>query len=200
MLKYFFIFCAFLPVLMSSMCKKDYYTGTENVRLNASINSPNETIHLGDTLKIDLSIPSSITSESGQINNVSSVQEALYTFTFYQVDTVTNLDTRIRNSTSIFVSKGSINSYLAAVSTSTGSLPFESILNLVPPSKGLYYVEITGSGSIKVNNSYQAFLKINFSVTSKHWNLLEPFTPGISASLAANQDAQGYGFYCFRVN
>jgi len=182
------------------MCKKDYYTGTENVRLNASINNPNETIHLGDTLKIDLSIPSSITSESGQINTVSSVQEALYTFTFYQVDTVTNLDTRIRNITSISVSKGSINNYLAAVSTSTSSLPFESILNLVPPSKGLYYVDITGSGSIKVNNSYEAFLKINFSVINKHWNLLEPFTPGISASLAANQDAQGYGFYCFRVN
>lgn len=192
------IFLAFLPVLLSSKCKKDYYTGTENVRLKADFNNTNEVLNLGDTLKVTLTIPNSITSESGVINSVSSVQEGLYNFTLYQIDTVTRIGTRIRTTANISVSKGSIDSYLASVYVSTNS-PFNSVLNIIPTTKGIYYVQITGVGSLKINNSYQSFLKVKFNTLDIHNAMMSGYLgTDFGNSMLASQN-NGIGIYGFKV-
>lgn len=188
-----------LPTLICSMCKKDYYTGTENVRLLATINNENETLNLGDTLKIKLVIPPILISESGVSTNVSSVQRGLYSFVFYKLDTVTKTVTRITDNASIFMSKGTIDVSLANVYTSIVS-SYESILNIKPPSKGIYYIQVTGLGSIKVNGNYEAFLKVNFNVLNKHWDMYSTYIPGYSSSPdIIRYEADGYGTYCLRV-
>lgn len=195
-----FIAIIFLPVLLASKCKKDYYTGTENVRLKATLNNINETIFLGDTLKIKLTIPNSFTSESGQTINVNSVQNGQYTFIFYLLDTVTKSVTRIRTTNSISVSKGTIDSYLAAVYVSTSNAPNESILNIIPPSKGIYYVQVTSGSNLKVNNSYESFMKVNFDVIDIHNSMMSYYlNPAFGNSMVSSQN-DGIGIYAFRVN
>jgi hypothetical protein len=194
------IFLLFAQVAMASTCKKDYYTGTENVRLKATLNNSNESIHLGDTLKVTLSIPNTFVSESSQSINVNSLQQGLYTFVFYQLDTITKNVTRIRTTNNISVSKGSIDNYLASVYVSTSNTPYESILNIIPTSKGVYYLQITGSGSVKVNNAYEAFLKVNFNVTDIHNAMMSYYiSPEFGNSMLTSQN-DGIGIYAFRVN
>lgn len=195
-----FIAIIFLPVLLASKCKKDYYTGTENVRLRATLNNTNETIFLGDTLKIKLTIPTSFTSESGQTVNVNSVQNGQYSFVFYKIDTVTKIGTRIITSSNISVSKGSIDSYLGNVFVYTTNTPYESILNIIPPSKGIYYVQVTSGSNLKVNNSYESFMKVNFDVIDIHNSMMSYYlNPAFGNSMVSSQN-DGIGIYAFRVN
>lgn len=187
-----------LPTLIYSKCKKDYYTGTENVRLKATINNENETINLGDTLKIKLVIPSILISESGVSTNVSSVQRGLYSFVFYKLDTVTKTVTRITDNASIFMSKGNIDNSLANVYTSTVAA-YESILNIKPSSKGIYYVQVTGSGSIKVNDIYEAFLKVKFSAGDIHSAMMSQYISSSFGNSMLDSQNNGIGIYAFKV-
>lgn len=188
----------FLPLFIASKCKKDYYTGTENVRLQATINNENETINLGDTLKIKLAIPPILISESGVSTNVTSVQRGLYSFVFYKLDTVTKTGIRLTDNAGIFMSKGTIDNSLANVNTTTAS-PYESILNIKPPSKGIYYIQVTGLGSIKVNDNYEAFLKVKFSASDIHNVMMSQYVSSSFANSMQESQTNGIGIYAFKV-
>ena len=194
------LFLALLPLLLSSMCKKDYYTGFEEIDLSLRIDKPAVSIRLGDTLKFALTIPAQVTSESGVVNSVSSVQKSLYGFTFYRLDTLTSTVARITAREAIRATKGSLDPSLGTISTTKAGAPFESVLTLVPPARGLYYLQLGGNGAFKINNNYEANLRLKFDVPDKHWQIFDPYLPGFSAA-AANpmQDSYGTGFYCFRV-
>ena len=194
-------------LLLSTTCKKDYYDGTELVLLKAALNNPNEVIRMMDTLKITFVVPPTITSETGVVAPVNSVQRALYSFTLYQVDTLntnpatgTVRVTRVVSPRALVVSEGSMLSYsVGSVLVSTARPPFKSVLNIIPPTKGVYYVD-TSKGALKVNNSYEAFLKVNFDVSDKHWTLADKYIRGYSTSLEiVRADAEGNGIYWFRV-
>ena len=188
-----------IHILTSNTCKKDYYDGKEFVRLSASINDTSQTINLGDTLKVKLTIPSIIISESGQVMNVNSVQKGQFVFVLYQFDTVSQRYLRIRDTNVISVSKGSIDSYLSSVYV-TNIEPYESVLNIIPRNKGVYYIEIKDKGSLKVNNSYESFLKVNFNVLDIHNSVLSQYSsPDIGNSMLESQN-NGVGFYIFRVD
>ena len=187
-------------VLISNTCKKDYYIGSEYVRLSASLNDTAAVINLGDTLKVKLMIPDLVVSESGQTVNVNSVQQGLYSFIFYQFDTLTHRATRIRNSDAISVSKGSIDSYLSSIYVSSFGYPYESILNIVPAAKGIYYLEINDKGSLKVNNSYESYLRVNFNVQDIHNDIMTQYSSADIGNAMQESQTNGVGFYVFIVN
>ena len=188
-----------LAVLLSTTCKKDYYDGMEVVRLNATLNNPREVIRLGDTLKVTLLLPPTLTSEMGLVTPVNSVQQTLYNFVWYRADTVTKVVTRLVDPTAIVVSAGSLSPHSMSSVYTTTTTPFRSVLNLIPPTKGLYYVQ-TIKGALKVNDQYQAFLKVNFEVLDKHWPIANSFFPGYDTSPEIlSQEADGNAIYWFRV-
>ena len=83
--------------------------------------------------------------------------------------------------------------------------PFRSLLNLIPPYKGLYYIEITPQpDSLKINNSFEAGLAVNFAVSNKQWVENAAYFNGLNQpdfiTSVTQADADGYGFYVFRVN
>lgn len=196
-----------LGLLLSTTCKKDYYTGEEMVLLKAKLNNANESIRLGDTLKITFVLPSTLISETGVVTPVNSVQQALYNFTLYQVDTLQSdpatgrvLVTRIVSPNALVVSVGSMFSFsVGSVLVSTARAPFQSVLNIIPPTKGMYYIQ-TSKGALKVNSSYEAFLRVNLDVPDKHWTLADKHIPGYStAPEIVRADEEGNGPYWFRV-
>ena len=190
----------FSHVLISNTCKKDYYTGSEYVRLSATLNDTAAILTLGDTIKVKLTIPDIVVSESGEAVNVNSVQQGAYTFVFYQFDTLTQRVTRIRNSAAISVSKGSIDSYLSSVNVTTSDYPYESILNIVPPSKGVYYLSIQDKGMFKANNSYESFLRVNFNVQNIHNDIMTQHSSADVGYAMLESQTNGNGFYVFKVN
>lgn len=197
---------ACLAFLLSTTCKKDYYDGTELVLLTATLNNATETLRLTDTLKVTLNLPAVLTSESGMVVPVSSVQEVVYSFTLYQVDTVnTNPATgavqviRLVSPSTLVVTKGRLSPNMSSAYLTTSGPPFQSVLNIIPPTKGVYYVQ-TIKGVLKVNNGFGAFLRVNFGVPNKHWTLADQYIAGYSTSPEIIQaDAEGNGPYWFRV-
>ena len=206
MKKYIILLIAVIPFLESFKCGKtnDYYNpNIPTVKLKATLNNSAETIKLGDTLKFTLTVPenisaiSKLTGDSTKVA-VNSVQECMYNFTFYSIDTISKTGTRITSLNNAFVSLGSLK-VVASVYT-TNYKPYVSVLNIVPPAKGIYYVDFgRQETSLQINNSFKAGLRVNVNVADKHWNLTEPYYPGITNSLQS-LDLEGYGNYYFRVN
>ncbi len=192
------------------MCKKDDFVLADTVKLSATISDTNEVIHLGDTIKLKLVLPSILQgiNSYGNPTNVAinSLQEAWYDMRFYRLDTATKSSTILWGNTAYnFATVGHTNG--GGVYTTTNS-PYTSILNIVPPTKGVYYLSITPQpGHIRANNGYNANLITNFAVTNKHWDMLAYYynvyyNTNISEFLMQRQqfDIEGYGFYGFKVN
>ena len=55
---------------------------------------------------------------------------------------------------------------------------------------------------MKINGSMNFGLRMNFSVSDKHWTMYASYFSNGPALLSElnSLDAQGYGFYCFKVN
>jgi hypothetical protein len=171
------------------------------IKLNATLNNTAEYINLGDTLKFKLTIPDTLVSVSQKVP-VTSLQQAWYSFTFYQIDTATKLASRMVGKTNFASDGGTLDPYSGVYVSKTK--PYTVTLNLVPPAKGLYYLQITPQpGSIDVNDNYHAGLKVNFAVADKHWvNAAKyfntPNNPDYLTSMA-QLDGEGYGWYNFWV-
>lgn len=178
---------------------------TNFVKLNATISDTAASIHLGDTLKIKFTIPDTIKAMYNGVSqnvNVNNLQECFYVYTFYKVDTITHTGQRLFGIYTV-ISNGYGRDEIIYVTNA--SKPYSSTLSLIPPSKGLYYIEITPQpATLKINNSFEAGLAVNFAVSNKHWveNAVYfngPNQPDFITSVTRS-DADGYGFYCFRVN
>ncbi len=173
------------------------------LRLLASINDTAETIKLGDSLKISLTIPDTLVTDTGKLV-IKSLQVANFYFTLYKIDTIStqrptpNDSIIYGNSKSISVTNGVCNS--SQVNMATNTRPYTSTLNILPPSKGLFIVQIEPQpGNIGVNSSSNYIgLAVNFSVVNKHWNLFESYNPGFINAIIPI-DYSGFGSYCFRV-
>lgn len=203
-----------LPLLVSlsyMSCEEvheQFQVQDDFVKLNASISDTAETIRLGDTLKIKLSLPDVLVTSKNTIT-VNSLQEGWYLFNFSFIDTVLKRGVTL-NTTAAFVTGGGwLSSNGAAVYLSNGSKPFTATLNLVPPQKGVYKLHIeAGPSKLRVNNTSSPIgLRVNFAVAEKHWNMLAYyyntyFNTSISEflSVAQQEYSEGYGLYGFRVN
>jgi hypothetical protein len=191
-------------ILISCEPVRPFYTNF--VKLNATISDTAASIHLGDTLIVKLVVPDTImsTSNNGVLQKVTvnTLQECFYTYSFYYIDTITRRAQRLSGIYTI-ISNGYGRDGI--IYTTNTLKPYSSALSLIPPLKGLYYIEITPQpGTIKISDSFEAGLAVNFAVSNKHWSenaiyFNGPNQPDFITSVT-KADADGYGFYCFRVN
>jgi len=194
---FFFIFLGCEPV-------RPFYTNF--VKLNATISDTAGTIRLGDTLKIKFTVPDTVVavSNNGDIQKVfvSTLQDCYYAYTFILLDTVTHGGRRISGIYTVITKGYGIEGTIHVTNTNK---PFSSILSFIPPAKGIYYLQITQQPTtLKINNSFEAGLAVNFAVTDKHWvenaaYFNGPNQPDFITSVT-QADRDGYGFYVFRVN
>lgn len=199
------------PVIGASTCKKNSLKdpATATVKLLVTLNDTAAVLQLGDTLKMTLTIPDTlktISKADGVVSDlfIYSLQRCGYHFTFYNIDTVTNFALRITDPSKIFVTSGSLES-ISGVNTTNVNKPFNAVLNLIPPYKGLFYVQFDRQENyFTANNTFNAGTRFNFNVSDKHWVEYADYfnganQPDFITSVSSLSD-QGYGFYCFWVN
>ncbi len=174
------------------------------VKLQATINDSSETIHLGDTLKFDLTLPDTLfasTQTGFETIPVNSVQRVDYPFCLYLIDTTSSTISvkRINGNQATFATNGTSDDGVQ-VRMAVHGRPYTVTLNVVPPSRGLYNLYIPQMlGNIGLNNRNQYVgLALNFKVRNKHWYLFDPYNPGFSDGIA-EADYNGFGCYLFRV-
>ncbi len=201
LLKCLFLFTVSAFLFSCDPDKKDIFN-TEFVKLFATVESNSENIQIGDTLRIALKIPDTITTGS-HTQIVQSLQRGQFGMTIYRMDTATQRGTGLRPP-AIWVSKGSAEGDLSYV-CNTNQKPYEVIVNFKPQSRGLYYIEIINqAGQLKINNNYEARLIVDFNVPDKHLNILSIIAPYFGGQPFYNgiiqKNTEGFGVYFFRVN
>lgn len=199
----FLVLIVFSSIMSCEPVRPNY---TNFVKLNATISDTAASIHLGDTLKIKFTVPDIITatSNSGSSQNVivNTLQECFYVYSFYKVDTITHIAQRLSGIYTVISNGNGSDGIIYVTNTSK---PYSSTLNLIPPTKGVYYMQMTQQPvTMKINNSFETGLAVNFAVSNKHWSenavyFNGPNQPDFITSVT-QANAEGYGFYCFRVN
>jgi hypothetical protein len=199
------ILLSILPFLLSSTCKKDKYRDVDGVKLMATLNDTSETIQLGDTIKISFNLPDLLITELGQNKLVNTLQQATFNIACARIDSSNVPSIYVSSPSSFFVTEGSnIGGNMYASNTNK---PFRFILNIIPPIKGMYLLEVTPQpGKLDINKNEYYKLKVNFNVTNKHWNTLAYYYNvyfNANTTELINQfrqtDSEGYGIYGFRV-
>ena len=181
--------------------KKDIFN-TEVVKINATIESNTEKINLGDTIKIKLLIPDTVTT-SGSRQIIQTLQRGQFGMTCNLIDTA-NKKAVFMNSPNIWLTKGSREGNLSFIAN-TNAKPYEVVVCFKPPVKGLFLIEIISqAGQFKINNNYEARLLVNFNVPNKHFNILAIIAPHFGGQqyydAFVQKDIDGFGVYFFRVN
>jgi hypothetical protein len=193
------IFVLIISLLISCDPDNKDIFNTERVKLTATLSDTTEILLLGDTLKISLPLPDTITNSQTFI--VQSLQRGQFYMSISKIDTI-NKKPILITPPNYWVTKGNISStnFLSFEMSKTNK-PYGIEIHFKPPSKGLYYLEMTSQpGQLKINNSYEARLFINFNAQNKHFHLAEPFF-GQSWVYEVQQIVnEGLGVYVFRVN
>jgi len=193
-------FCfTFLTIILLYSCdpdKKDIFT-LEVVKVEATLENNNEIVYLGDTLKMKVQLPDIVIGNSGNVN-IESLQKAQFFMYINRIDTVSNTAILIRQP-AYWTIKGNISpSNIFDFQFKNDTKPFEVIIYFKPQNKGIYYLEILSqAGQIKLNNTYEARLIVNFNVSDKHLYLATPF---FGSAWTNNAQTRDFGTYVFRVN
>ena len=193
------IYLALSILLMASSCDpdaKDIYND-QYVKVKAEISNPNTILNLGDTLKISLKLPDTVSN--GTTNYVvNSLQKGDFSLQINKIDTVTNNPILVPTN-SYWVTKGNLIS-LFGYYLSTTNKPYELLINFKPQEKGIYYLEVvTQAGDLKINNNYSARFFVDFNIINRHLELVYPFY-GQTGVDGFNQNiSRGFGVYAFRV-
>ena len=169
------------------------------VKLNATINNTNQSIPLGDTLKVILKLPDTLTGTL-RTQTVQSLERAFFAMRTFKVDTINRKGVNILFPV-IWASVGNIEGNFSYVLKNTNK-PYEVVINFKPTEKGLYYFEVIAQpGVLKVNGNLESNLLVNFSALDKHLTLVSGYFGGQAWIDAANQQiSEGFGVYAFRVN
>ncbi len=173
----------------------------EIVKLSAILNNNNENLSLGDTLKISLQLPDTLFNAADAFF-VHSVQQAQFYMYINKIDTINNR-TSLVNSSSYWTTYGSISpTNIFDFQFEKDTKPYGVVIYFKPPQKGIYYLEVVSqAGQLRINNTYESRLYVNFKVPNKHLNLASQFLGGqIWLDNAILKDSEGFGKYVFRVN
>lgn len=189
-----------ISVIICTLCACNPSAGIdfnlETVIIGATLNNTNSTITLGDTLIIKAKLPDVVSSTSGIIN-VKSLQRSQFYMRIFKIDTVNNRASSLQPPL-FWTSKGSISSTNAFnYLFNTNAAPYEVIINFKAQVRGIYYLEVVDqAGQIKVNDSYDGSLIVNFNVPSRNINIAAPFA---TAAWVADAESRVAGTYVFRV-
>ncbi len=170
------------------------------IKVKADINNTSGIISLGDTIKISLKLPDTVSN--GTTNYViNSLQKGDFALGFSKIDTINKKSNLIlSNTNSFWVTKGSLINSLGYTLTTT-SKPYETVINFKPQEKGIYYIEvISQAGDFNINNNYSARLFVGFNTTNPHLELVSNFVGLTWLNGVNNQITSGFGAYAFRVN
>lgn len=169
------------------------------VKLNATINNTNESISIGDTLKIILKLPDTIIGTI-KTQTVQSLQRGFFRMYINKVDTI-NGRSILALPPIYWTPKGTIENTNSFV-LSNSSKPFEVNICFKPTEKGLYYLEVVAQpGVLKINGNSESNLLVNFSAIDKHLTLVSNYFGGqVWIDEAYQRNVQGFGVYAFRVN
>ncbi len=173
---------------------------TDHVKLNATINNTNETISLGDTLKISLALPDTVISTEGTFP-VQSLQSSQFAMHFIQVDTLNKKGIFVKQP-AYWSSPATSNSFNFSFSTTK---PYRIDIYFKPQQKGLYYLSVVSQpGHLIINNANRKLLFVNFDVPDKHYNILSLIAPYFGGQpyydAGFQRNAEGFGMYFFRVD
>ena len=169
----------------------------EAVKLGATLNTNNQSINLGDTLKINVRLPDTIINATGTFP-VQSLQKAQFYMYINKIDTINNKAILV-NTNHYWTSYGTISptngfdfEFVKA------SKPFGVVINFKPSQKGIYYLEVVSqAGQLKINNAYESRLYVNFNVPDKHIYLASPY---LGTDWTNEAMIREFGVYVFRVN
>ena len=195
--------------ILNFKCQPDRNpNGTYIASLKGEINKITENIVLGDTLKLTFQWPDLLTTKTplGDIRTdaVNSLESAWFAYRVFRVDTV-NRTVYTRDSTKIkeFLTEGkeiSCNQcYGFTPYFKNDTKPYRCVLNILPQTKGLFYIEIVAQpGAFKINNNFEGLFKLDFNVSNKHANLIAPYLTSWEY-VVEQRGREGFGIYCFRV-
>jgi hypothetical protein len=195
------IYFALSTLLIATGCDpdaKDIFND-QYVKIKAEISNTNVAINLGDTLKISLKLPDTVTNGSTNFV-VNSLQKGDFAMAINKIDTVNNKPILVlANSNAYWVTKGKFIP-LYGYYLSTSNKPYELVINFKPQEKGIYYLDVvTQAGDLEINNNYSARLFVGFNVTNPHLELGVPFFGQEFVSGYNENIARGFGVYAFRV-
>lgn len=199
-MKQIYYFLGMILILSSSSCdpdNKDIFN-TEFVKLSATLSNSNTVISMGDTIKINLSLPDTIVSNTNS-KHVQTLQKAQFYMRIFRIDTTTTGRAVLITQPAYWVTKGSISpTNLFDFEFSNGAKPYGVNINFKPPEKGIYYLEVVSqAGQLKINNSYEARLIVDFNVPDKHISLATPY---LGAAWTTEAMTREFGIYVFRLN
>ena len=186
-------------IVLISSCdpdKKDIFN-FESVKLGAEINNSNENLSLGDTLKVSLQLPDTIFNTEDAYF-VHSVQQAQFYMYINKIDTINNRGPSV-NSSSYWTTYGSISpTNIFNFQFEKSAKPYGVIINFKPQERGIYFLQVVPqAGQLKINNSYESRLIVNFNVADKHVGLASPFFDSAWTNEVMTSE---FGTYIFRVN
>jgi len=197
-------FTLIIFIVLFTACDPPRIVLTSSVKLKARINNPNESIVLGDTLKIRLLLPDTFFTEQNEILPVNNLQDGNYLADIFKIDTILKKSNYIPTS-DYFVSEGSMSGGSSpggkVFELTKSAKPFAVTLNIIPKQKGIYNIAVhTQATYLRINGNNQPIgLITGFDATNCHFILLNPYYPEIVAD-SARIKQEGFGYYVFRVN
>jgi len=197
--------------LLFSHCEPDRNIGGPfHFKIKGTLNNTTETTFLGDTLKFEVKIPSSITATTiegtTRTEAVNSLQTAFYGFDIFRVDTIhrtvyPNDSTKIKYIIGPGYQRNSCSTCFTGFAYLQKTTPYNCVLSLIPLVKGVFYIEIMPQeGNFIVNNNFEGLFAVNINVTDKHLSLVAPHFATAWQQAMEERDINGFGIYCFRVN
>jgi len=211
MSKRFIALILVLTSLLFSHCDPERNIGgTFYFKIKGTLNNTTETIFLGDTLKFEVKMPSSITATTiegtTRTEAVNSLQTAFYGFRIFRVDTIhrtvySNDSTKIKYIISPGYQTNGCPTCFSGYAYLQRTTPYNCVLSLIPQVKGVFYFEIIPQGgNFIVNNNFEGLFAVNIDATDKHLALVaHTLTIGWQQAME-QRDTNGFGVYCFRVN
>jgi hypothetical protein len=183
--------------------------GTFHFNLQGTLNNTSGTINLGDTIKFEVKMPSSITATTldgaSKTETVNSLQRAFYGFHLFRIDTINH------KAYSYTGDSMKINYYLSPgyqmnpcqpcyggyAYLQNSSPPYMCILHIIPQVKGVFVFQIDlQEGNFKINNNFEGLFSVKIDVPDMHLGLVDTYIPGYANGIVQ----AGMSVYCFRVN
>ena len=182
-------------------------TSPATFKFKGNLNDTNKVLHLGDTLKMRLKIPDTLSTNIGQYS-VSSVQYGYVAVDYYRIDTIIDKSTGKITTERFSIKKGKLAAQSSAVEFDYISKEIE--LHFIPTEKGKYYIQFSPQSSrleFTDKSGKKLFVMMNTSLDVKdtHIELYLSWIGDVNTRNEArisinNLAAEGIGRYAFLVN
>jgi len=201
--------------LMSFQCRKEFPPDPEEYKftINAKLNHITETIRLGDTLSIEVTLPDIITAYNylNQVRTEETIilRSASFSYTVMLVDSVARTDRylsfakpdyNIYDYFTVDLRFGTTQYAPWEIFLQNTSRPYKAILNLIPKVKGIFYFRIAPNTSFNVNQNFKGKFIVHLP-SDNHLDMVDrnidnyQWREGVELNRSLGSET-----YAFRVN